>query len=216
MIEMADASWAWRRAEVAGLVLAGGRARRMGGMHKAFLALDGKPLIAHVVERLRPQVSLLAISANARRQELETHARPVLPDPPGLAHAGPLAGVLAGLEWLRAARPECHWLATAAVDTPFFPRDVVARLREAAREAGASLACVKAGGRPHPTFALWSTTLTDALRHALMEGRREMIGFMRAARALSVDFHDDDARAFFNINVRHDLERIATGKGGER
>ena len=200
-------SGAEARRKVAGLVLAGGLARRMGGRHKAFLELGGRPLIAHAVERLRPQVAHVAISANAEQERLQALARPVLADPvPGFA--GPLAGVLAGLEWLRAAHPEIPWLLTVAVDTPFFPADLVGRMLEAVKREGAMMAVAASGGRIHPVFALWPVSMAEALRTALVtEGVRRVESFLARHSVVQVPFHQGVADPFFNVNSPGDLER---------
>ena len=194
----------WRQ-EVAGLVLAGGRARRMGGRHKAFVELGGRPLIAHVMERLRPQVVHVAISANAERKRLRTYAEAVLPDPVS-GFAGPLAGVLAGLEWLRATHPDIPWLLTVAVDTPFFPCDLAQRLWRAVSEEGADMAVALSGGRVHPVFALWPVWPANALRRALLEeGVRGAGQFLARYRVAHVVFDEGERDPFFNINREESL-----------
>lgn len=190
--------------EVAGLVLAGGLARRMGGRHKAFLELGGRPLVAHVVDRLRPQVAHVAISANAEGERLQAYAWPVLTDPvPGFA--GPLAGVLAGLEWLRAAHPKIPWLLSVAVDTPFFPRNLAARMLAALKREGADMAVAECGGRVHPVFALWPVAVADDLRCALEEGVRKVECFTARYRLARVPFRHVAVDPFFNINSPEDL-----------
>ena len=192
--------------DVAGLILAGGQARRMGGRHKAFLPLAGRPLVAHVAHRLRPQVACMAISANERITDLQPYAEAVLPDPVA-GHAGPLAGVLAGLQWLRDTHPEARWLLSVAVDTPFFPSDLCPRLQRAAWQQGAQLAIASSGGRVHPVFALWSVDLTDALEQALREeGVRKILHFMQRFPLTQVTFDAEAADPFFNINTPADLQ----------
>ena len=195
------------RERVAGLVLAGGLARRMGGRHKAFLELGGQPLIARVVERLRPQVACVAISANAEQERLRDHAEPVLADPvPDFA--GPLAGVLAGLEWLRAEHPEIPWLLSVAVDTPFFPTDLAECMLAAVEREGADMAVAESGGRAHPVFGLWPVGAADALRKALVEeGLRKIDLFTARFRLASVPFHHAAVDPFFNVNRPEDLVR---------
>jgi molybdopterin-guanine dinucleotide biosynthesis protein A len=195
------------RAPVAGLVLAGGLARRMGGRHKAFLELGGRPLIMHAVERLRPQVAHVAISANAERERLRAFAEPVLADPvPGFA--GPLAGVLAGLEWLREEHPDVPWLLTVAVDTPFFPPDLAAAMLAAVEREGADMAVAASGGRAHPVFGLWPVTVAGELRRALVEEDLRKIDLFTARYRLArVSFHHAAVDPFFNVNRPEDLVR---------
>ncbi len=197
-----EAPW---REQVAGLVLAGGLARRMGGRHKAFVELGGRPLVARVVERLRPQVAHVAISANAETERLRAYAETVLPDPvPGFA--GPLAGVLAGLEWLRRACPDMPWLLTVAVDTPFFPSDLARRLWGAVAVEGADMAVAASGGRAHPVNALWPVRIADDLRRALVEEDIRRIGsFFDRYRVARVAFESGECDPFFNINREEHL-----------
>ncbi len=198
------------RDKVAGLVLAGGRARRMGGRHKAFLELGGRPLMAHVLDRLRPQVGRVAISANAERERLLMFADTVLADPvPGFA--GPLAGVLAGLEWLREEHPATPWLLTVAVDTPFFPTTLAADLLTAAEREGAAVAVAASGGRMHPVCGLWSANLAEMLREALVEeGLRKVDAFVTRLSVARVSYHDAVVDPFFNLNSPEDLVRAGS------
>ena len=196
----------WQR-QVAGLVLAGGLARRMGGRHKAFVELADKPLVAHVTERLRPQVAHLAISANAERECLRAYADVVLPDPvPGFV--GPLAGVLAGLEWLRETHPDISWLLSVPVDTPFLPPDLAERLWRAVTAGEADMAVAASNNdRMHPVIALWPVHIAEALRRALVEeGLRKAADFLSRHRLARVPFEARHADPFFNINSMQDLE----------
>ena len=192
---------------MAGLVLAGGLARRMGGRHKAFMSLAGKPLVAHVTERLRPQVAHLAISANAERERLRPYAEAVLPDPvPGFA--GPLAGVLAGLEWLRATHPDISWLLSVPVDAPFLPSDLSEHLWRALTESAADMAVAVSNDRMHPTIALWPVHLAASLRQALLkEGLRKVADFVSRQRLARVSFEARHGDPFFNVNAPGDLQR---------
>ena len=186
-----------------GAILAGGAARRMGGGDKGLLPLGRATVLGHVVGRLAPQVSTLALNANgdpARFAELDL---PVLPDGvPG--RPGPLAGVLAAMEWARALGVER--VVTAAADTPFLPPDLVARL-EAAGPGIALAATPAAGGGAdrHPTFGLWPVALAGDLRAALGEGVRKVVAWTDRHGAAEALF--PDAAAFFNVNTPADLER---------
>ncbi|MFC0341905.1 molybdenum cofactor guanylyltransferase MobA [Paracoccus niistensis] len=188
--------------EIAGIVLAGGQSRRMGGGDKGLLDLGGRPLIAHVIERLG---CVCAISANGDPARFAGFGLPVLPD--SLPDwPGPLAGVLAGMDW--AAGQGIPRIVTAAADTPFFPRDLAARL--GAAEAPVVMAI---SGGDHPAFAMWEVSLRDDLRAALVSGTRRMRDWMDAQGAVRVEIPGDDP--FFNINTPADLDaarrRLAEG-----
>jgi molybdopterin-guanine dinucleotide biosynthesis protein A len=191
--------------KIAGLILAGGEGRRMGGADKALLSLGGRPLIRHVVERLSPQVEELAISG---RTSHSGFGLPVLADAQ-IERFGPLAGVAAGLAW--AAGIGADRLVTAAVDTPFLPCDLVPRLLLAAEgHDGLAIAITPEGA--HPTFALWPVSRLERIGQLLDAGERRMrVAADGAGRAL---FADDDA--FFNINTPEDLARAEAmlAKGG--
>lgn len=182
-----------------GLILAGGTARRMGGGDKVLLPLGRGTLLSSVAGRLGPQVSALALSANGDPDRFADYALPVLPDP--IDDAGPLAGVLAGMDW--AAANGAAMLVTAAGDTPFLPRDLVARLEAAAPSVRPALAG-SADGR-HPTFGIWPTSLREDLRARLADGHRRVTDWADLHGAVRVDF--SDKVAFFNVNAPGDLRR---------
>ena len=184
-----------------GVILAGGEGRRMGGADKALLPLAGRPLVWHAMDRLSPQVESLAISANGDPARLAKLGLPVLPDAERL---GPLAGILAALDW--AAQRGATAVVSVAVDTPFFPGDLVPRLALAAEGAREGLAMVRSGGRDHPTFALWPVSLRDPLREFLGRGEVPRVrGFADLHGAARADFADDGA--FDNLNTPEDLSR---------
>ncbi len=191
----------------AGLILAGGAGRRMGKVDKAFVTLAGQPLIVHVAERLLPQVGACAISANGDPARFAETGLPVLPDaePGGL---GPLAGILAGLDW--AAGQGAETVVSAPVDTPFIPGDLVPRLLLAAEgmRAPFALACAPDGAemRLHPACGLWPVAVRDDLRAALRQGVRRLGAWAEEAGARRCFFADGE-RAFFNINRPEDLAR---------
>jgi molybdopterin-guanine dinucleotide biosynthesis protein A len=190
---------------VAGVLLAGGRARRMGGADKGLLALAGKPILAHVIERAAPQVQTLLLSANGDPARFEAFGLPVAADVIE-GQAGPLAGVLTGLEW--AAENECEWLASFAVDAPFLPLDLVRRLAAAVTREGADLACAASNGRAHPVFGLWPVALKDALRRAMVEeGMRKVDRWTARYRLASVAFESEPVDPFFNANRPEDIEQ---------
>jgi molybdenum cofactor guanylyltransferase len=195
---------------VAGLLLAGGQSRRMGGGDKALRLLGGRTLLAHVVERLRPQVVALLLNANGDPARFGDFGLPIVADEvPDFA--GPLAGVLAGLDWAAVHRPDLSHVASVATDAPFLPKDLVARLLAALKEADADLACAASGGRAHPVFGLWPVRLKDDLRRALFaEGIRKVDLWTARHRLVTVPFADQPVDPFFNANRPEDLEAAAT------
>jgi molybdenum cofactor guanylyltransferase len=195
--------------KVVGLLLAGGQSRRMGGGDKALRMLGDVTLLDRVIERLRPQVDGLVLNANGEAARFARFALPVVPDSiPGFA--GPLAGVLAGLDWAAAERPDCDYVVSVATDAPFLPADLVAGLAEGMREAGADLACAASGGRPHPVFGLWPVRLRDDLRRALVDEEiRKVDLFTARYRLATVSFSDTPVDPFFNANRPEDFEAAA-------
>lgn len=197
-------------ARIPGVILAGGRAVRMGGGDKGLRVIAGQSLLGHVIARLAPQAGPLALSANGDAGRFAGFGLPVLADSVA-GHPGPLAGVLAGLDW--AAGQGAGAIVTAAADTPFLPPDLVARLAAAAGPAGLALAATGEGGRvrPQPTFGLWPVALREDLRAALAGGLRKVVlwtGAHDAALAVWPAAGDP----FFNVNTPEDLalaERMA-------
>lgn len=188
-----------------GVILAGGRATRMGGGDKGLREVGGRRLIDHVIARLAPQCGPLALNANGDPARFADLGLPVLPDSlPD--HPGPLAGVLAGLDWAAAAGHSA--IVTAAADTPFFPTDLVARLRAAVGPSGLALAASPdACGKihRHPTFGLWPVHLRDDLRTALQEGLRKIVLWTDSHGAGTAVFEGGTFDPFFNINTPEDI-----------
>jgi molybdopterin-guanine dinucleotide biosynthesis protein A len=170
----------------------------MGGADKAFLALDGRPLIRHVLDRLRPQVETVLISANGDPARFAGLGCDVVPD---AVPQGPLSGVLAAMRQAGAAGAT-HVVSTP-VDTPFLPRDLVQRLREAAATASEGLAIARTADGDHPVTALWPLPLAPALGAFLAAGEAKVTRFTDAHHAIRVDF--PDAHAFLNLNAPEDL-----------
>lgn len=195
-------------AGIVGVILAGGLSSRMGGGDKALRPLAGRPILGRVIERFAPQVEALALSANGDPARFAAFGLPVLPD--GVAgFPGPLAGVLAGMDW--AARHGAAYVATAAADTPFLPQDCVLALRAAMVAAETPLAMAmtpRAGGGldRHPTFGLWSVALRENLRTALAGGLRKVVAWTEPMGCARAVFHDR-GEPFFNVNTPEDLER---------
>ncbi len=192
-------------AGVAGVVLAGGLSRRMGGGDKALLDLGGRTILDHVIERARPQVAALALNANGDAQRFERFGLPVIADVVE-GYAGPLAGVLTGLEWAAAEAPDCAWVASFASDAPFLPDDLVARLLAAVEQGGADMACAASAGRHHPVFGLWPVALAGDLRKAVIDEGVRKVDIWTARYGLAVaDFEAEPHDPFFNANRPEDL-----------
>lgn len=182
---------------ICALVLAGGRGSRMGGVDKGLQPLAGRPLVAHVIERLAPQADRLLISANRHADVYATLGHPVLTDPPGLEFAGPLAGMLAGLEYI----PDDAWLLTAPCDCPRPPADLAERLLAAALPQGLAFA---QAAREHPTHALLHARLRPALAAYLQGGGRAVLKWMQSMPHGVARF--DDESDFANLNHLIDLD----------
>ena len=190
-----------------GVILAGGDGRRMGGVDKALLSLSGQTLLDRVIARAEPQVERLALSANGDPTRFAGFGLPVLPDSVSL---GPLSGILEALHW--AAPLGATAVVSFAVDTPFFPGDLVPRLCLAAETAPQGLA-IAHSGKDHPTFGLWPVSLTPALSRYLDSGvKPRVMGFAEAQGCGRADFPEDGA--FANLNTPEDLaqaERLPRG-----
>ncbi len=194
---------------IAGVILAGGQATRMGGGDKGLRMVGGQTLLSYVLDRLRPQVEAIVLNANGDPARFSEWGLPVvadsLPDWPG-----PLAGVLAGMDW--AAAQGADAVVSVAADTPFFPRDLVAQLQAAAGPSGLALAATREGGKLYrqPTFGLWPVALRDDLRAALMGGLRKVVLWTDAHGAGTAEFATDPFDPFFNINTPDDIAMAET------
>jgi molybdenum cofactor guanylyltransferase len=188
-----------------GVILAGGLARRMGGGDKPFRMLGSRTLLDHVIERLRPQCSELILNANGDAARFFETGLAVVPD--GVPDfAGPLAGILAALDWVAIHRPNVEWAVSAAADSPFLPHDFVSGLHAARMLAGTPLACARTGGRTHPVNGLWSVALRDDMRHALTGEDMRKIDVWTARHGIaSADWPSDPFDPFFNVNTPDDL-----------
>jgi molybdenum cofactor guanylyltransferase len=191
--------------QITGLVLAGGRGSRMGGVDKGLQPLHGRPLVAHVLQRLAPQVGQLAINANRNLQAYGAFGHPVWPDA-GADHPGPLAGLLAGL-----THCSTPWLLTVPCDTPHFPADLAARLAAVAEDI--ALPCTLEEGQqqpqPQPVFCLVHRSLRGSVEQALARGEHKVMRWATQHRLARVRF--DDSAAFFNANTPHDLALLERG-----
>lgn len=189
------------RPKITGLVLAGGQGRRMGGVDKGLVELSGRPFIAHVLERLAPQVDALLINANQNTGRYAEFGYPVIQDDiPGFA--GPLAGLERGLRAMTTPL-----IVTVPCDSPFLPTDLVARLFDAMQQADAQLAVARTFDRTHPVFSLVKQEVLDSLTHFLQDGGRKIDAWYAGLRVVEVPF-DDEADAFMNINTQAELSAV--------
>jgi molybdenum cofactor guanylyltransferase len=190
-----------------GLVLAGGLARRMGGGDKALLRIGGVAILDRVLDRLRPQCSGIVLNANGDPARFASTGLPVVPDDvPGFA--GPLAGILAGLDWAAAHAPGIAWVGTVPGDCPFLPRDLIGRLHTARIETGMPLACAKSGDWRHPVVGLWPVALRRDLRHALVAEDLRKIEIWTSRHGIALaEWPDRPVDPFFNVNTPEDAAR---------
>lgn len=202
--------------EVVAVLLAGGLSRRMGGQDKMLHHLGGQSIMARVIARVGPQVGRLLLNANGDPARFEEFGLPVAADVLG-DHAGPLAGVLTGMEWARANAPGCPWVLTAPTDAPFLPGDLVQRLMAAVMHEEADMACASSGGRHHPVCGLWPVRLADELRRAMLEEDTRKVDIWTARYRLAVvDWPVEPVDPFFNANRPEDMaeaERILAVTG---
>jgi molybdopterin-guanine dinucleotide biosynthesis protein A len=177
----------------------------MGGGDKARVRIGGISILDRVLARMRPQCGALIINANGNPARFADTGLPVVADDvPGFA--GPLAGILAGLDWAAANRPDLADVVSVPGDCPFLPADVVARLHAAREAACAPLACARSGGRAHPVVGLWPVTLRDDLRRALVEEGLRKIDVWTARHGVGMaDWPIEPVDPFFNVNTPDDV-----------
>ena len=197
---------------IVGVILAGGRAERMGGGDKGLHQIGGKAILARVIERVRPQVDVLVLNANGDPARFSALGLPVVSDPvPDFA--GPLAGVLAGLEWAAAYHPQAHYIVTVPADGPFVPRDLVRHLADTLATEDAELVTAASGAQTYPVVGLWPVKLRTALLDALTkEGVRKIDAWTRRFRRAVATFPAEPIDPFFNANTPEQLaeaERLA-------
>ncbi len=193
-----------------GVLLAGGTARRMGGGDKCLKPLAGRPILAHVIDRIAPQVSRLALNANGDPDRFAAFGLPVVPDAGGEA-TGPLAGILTGMRWATRVTRTTKQMLSVPADTPFLPRDLVARLQAATTNAR-GVAVAWSRGQDHPVVALWPVALADDLERWLKrESDKSVRGWVAHIGSARVDFDDvaSGADPFFNINTPDDAATAA-------
>ena len=189
-----------------GLVLAGGLARRMGGGDKALIRIGSETILQRALARLTPQVSGIVLNANGDPARFATFGLPVVGDSvPDFA--GPLAGILAGLDWIAANRPETEWMVSVPGDCPFLPRDLVARLHAARITEGKPLACAHSGDWRHPVVGLWRVALREDLRHAITVEDLRKIEVWTARHGVALaDWPTEPVDPFFNVNTPEDVD----------
>jgi molybdenum cofactor guanylyltransferase len=196
-----------------GVLLAGGLARRMGGGDKPMRRIGGRSILERVIVRLESQCDCLILNANGDPARFAAFGLPVVADSVA-DFPGPLAGILAGLDWMAANRPKAPWMLSAAADCPFLPRDLVLRLHHACAEEDAELAVAASGGQSHPVIGLWSVALRDELRHALsVEGIRKIDRWTARYKLATVTWPSEPLDPFFNANTVEDIaeaERLAS------
>ena len=187
-----------------GLVLAGGLARRMGGGDKALIAIGGVAILDRVLGLLGPACAEIILNANGDPARFARYGLPVIPDSvPDFA--GPLAGILAGLDWAAAHAPDIAWIASTPGDCPFLPHDLVPRLHAARQRAGALLACARSGDWRHPVVGLWPVALREDLRHALVDEGLRKIEVWTARHGVAIaDWPAKPVDPFFNVNTPED------------
>jgi molybdopterin-guanine dinucleotide biosynthesis protein A len=200
-----------------GLILAGGLARRMGGGDKALIEIGGRTILDRVLETMTPQCDGIILNANGDPQRFARFGLPIVPDDiPDFA--GPLAGILAGLDWAAAHRPAVEWMASVPGDCPFLPTDLVARLHVARAAAATPLACAKSGDWRHPVAGLWPVALRGDLRRAVVDEDLHKIEVWTARHGVAIaEWPDRPVDPFFNVNTPEDRDRaddIALQKRG--
>ena len=203
--------------ETFGLVLAGGLARRMGGGDKALIRIGSETILQRALSRLAPQVAGIVLNANGDPSRFASSGLPVAADSvPDFA--GPLAGILAGLDWAAAHAPHIVDIASVPGDCPFLPADLVARLSAARAAGGQPLACARSGDWRHPVVGLWPVTLRDDLRKALIGEGLHKIEAWTARHGIAIaEWPDTPVDPFFNVNTPEDVaaaERIAAEQRG--
>lgn len=209
-----------RPADVTGVVLAGGLSRRMGGGDKGLSDLAGRPMLAHVIERLRPQVGTLIINANGDPARFAAFGLPVVPDTV-TGHIGPLAGILAGMRWASANTPAARWVATVSGDAPVLPTDLVNRFVAAVADRPGAIALAQSCGELHPVIGLWPVALAQDLEEEIARGTRKVLRWTDRHGTVPVPFAATrvggvDIDPFFNANTPLELEQLRAMLKAER
>ena len=190
---------------ILGVLLAGGQALRMGGGDKGSILLGGRPMMEHIIERAQTQVTTMIINANGDVRRFQNYGLEVISDVIE-GFAGPLAGVLTGMEWAEINAPKVEWVATFPSDAPYFPLDLVNRLTAAVVNGDAELACAYSNGWSHPVFGIWPVYLADHLRHAMVNEKvRKIDDWTARYKLVEVEFPTEPFDPFFNVNTPENL-----------
>ena len=190
---------------VGGVILAGGQSRRMGGGDKCLRLLGGETILSRIIERVKPQIASLILNANGHPERFLDYNLPIVPDVIG-EFAGPLAGILTGMEWMRKHHQEIEWLASFPGDAPFIPQDFVRKCLQAKLRGNPEIICARSAGRTHPVCALWKVDLAKHLRLAMEKDDIRKIDKWSSRHLVHhEEFSTDPIDPFFNINSEGDL-----------
>lgn len=190
-----------------GLILAGGLARRLGGIDKAFIEIGNRTILQRTIDCVRPQCLAVIVNANGDAARFASFGMPVVADDiPGFA--GPLAGILAGLDWAASHFPETEYVLSVPGDCPFLPDDLAHKLETAREKSGATLACAVSGERRHPVIGLWPVSLRGELRKALVEeGARKVESWAARYGVATAEWSERPFDPFLNVNTAEDIVR---------
>ena len=199
--------------QITGVLLAGGQSRRMGGGDKGLRDINGRPMLAYVLERFAPQVNSIVLNANGDPQRFAAFGLPVIADPIA-GNVGPLAGVLAGMRWSAQNAPAVTHIATASTDAPLIPQDLVERFVDSLEGRVERIVLAASGGNKHPVIGLWPVQLADDLEAALNEGVRKVLHWTDRHGTLAVEFPfvgggGREIDPFFNANTPAEFEEVA-------
>jgi molybdopterin-guanine dinucleotide biosynthesis protein A len=181
----------------------------MGGGDKALIEIAGTAILDRVLARLQPQCSNIILNANGDPQRFARFGLPVIADDvPGFA--GPLAGILAGLDWAAKSAPDIQWMVSVPGDCPFLPKNLVARLHEARLKESVPLACARSGDWRHPVAGLWQVALREDLRRALVDEDLRKIEVWTARHGIAIaEWPDHPIDPFYNVNTPEDRDRAS-------
>lgn len=193
--------------DIAAVILAGGLARRMGGGDKPLMMLSGRPILSHIIDRIAPQTNKLIINTNSSEAFFEEFNLPIVADSID-GFAGPLAGILAGMDWVASNMPKCRFMISVPGDGPFIPTDLVEKLMKPILDGRATLSVASSGGRTQPVVGLWDVTLRDELRSAIVEEDIHKVDLWTGRYEISeVDFPIENYDPFFNANRPDDMSK---------
>ena len=186
------------------VILAGGAAKRLGGGDKPLRMIGGKPILDWIIERIKPQIHALALSANGNPARFAAYSRDILPD--FEPHLGPMAGIVSAMEWAKKTNPIASHVLILSGDSPFIPSDLVRRLAELPSIAPDSMIAASSAGRTHPTIGFWPIAASDRIKQAIIEGKgRRVSDWLEVFPHQSVEWETQPFDPFFNINTQEDL-----------